>query len=54
MAEKTGEPYTFIERMPAYLHYQPDLHRGEVDARTRGLAQLCLVLFNLNEFSYVY
>lgn len=54
MAEKTGEPYTFIERMPAYLDYQPDLHRGEVDARTRGLAQLCLVLFNLNEFSYVY
>jgi hypothetical protein len=24
-----------------------------VDARTRGLAHVCLVLFNLNEFSYL-
>ncbi|MFT5495385.1 MAG: mono/diheme cytochrome c family protein [Kiritimatiellia bacterium] len=53
MAEKTGEPYTFTEQMPAYETYVPDLQPTDVDARTRGLAQLCLVLFNLNEFAYL-
>ena len=53
MAEKTGEPYDFIEFMPAYKDYQPDLQFGDVDARTRGLAQVCLVIFNLNEFAYL-
>jgi mono/diheme cytochrome c family protein len=53
MAEKTGEPYDFWEFLPAYETYQPDLQRSEVDARTRGLAHVCLVLFNLNEFSYL-
>jgi hypothetical protein len=53
MAEKTGEPYDFEEIMPAYRDYQPDLQPGKVDARTRGLAQVCLVIFNLNEFTYL-
>ena len=53
MAEKTGEPYRFIEVIPAYADYEPDLHLAAVDAKTRGLAQVCLVLFNLNEFSYL-
>jgi mono/diheme cytochrome c family protein len=53
MAEKTGEPYSFWESMPAYEKYVPDLQRSDVDARTRGLAQVCLVIFNLNEFSYL-
>ncbi len=53
MAEKTGEPYDFIEHMPAYEKYQPDLQPHQVDARTRGLAQVCLVLFNSNEFAYL-
>ena len=53
MAEKTGEPYDFIEIMPAYKNYQPDLQFGDVDAKTRGLAQVCLVIFNLNEFAYL-
>ena len=53
MAEKTGEPYDFIEHMPAYKKYQPDLQPSQVDARTRGLAQVCLVLFNSNEFAYL-
>ena len=53
MAEKTGEPYTFSELMPAYENYEPDLQQHEVDARTRGLTQVCLVLFNLNEFAYL-
>lgn len=53
MAEKTGEPYDFLEMMPAYDHYIPDLQPSDVDANTRGLAQVCLVLFNLNEFAYL-
>jgi mono/diheme cytochrome c family protein len=53
MAEKTGEPYDFLEFMPAYENYVPDLQPGQTDARTRGLAQVCLVIFNLNEFAYI-
>lgn len=53
MAEKTGEPYSFIEFMPAFRNYEPDTQMADVDARTRGLSQVCLVLFNLNEFSYL-
>ena len=53
MAEKTGEPYDFWEILPVYETYQPDLQGSEVDARTRGLAHVCLVIFNLNEFSYL-
>lgn len=53
MAEKTGEPYDFFEFMPAYETYVPDLQPGQVDARTRGLAHVCLVIFNLNEFAYI-
>ena len=53
MAEKTGRPYEFWEYLPAYEAYVPDLQRSDVDARTRGLAQVCLVIFNLNEFAYL-
>ena len=53
MAEKTGEPYDFWEVLPAFESYQPDLQGSEVDVRTRGLAHVCLVIFNLNEFSYL-
>lgn len=53
MAEKTGEPYNFIEILPAYENYVPDLQPSQTDARTRGLAQICLVIFNLNEFAYL-
>jgi len=53
MAEKTGEPYEFVEHMPAYESYVPDLQPNQVNARTRGLAQVCLVILNLNEFAYI-
>lgn len=53
MAEKTGQPYSFVEVMPAYTNYQPDLQPGDVDAKTRGLALVCRVLLNTNEFSYL-
>ncbi len=53
MAEKTGEPYEFIEHMPAYNSYVPDLQPDQTNARTNGLAQVCLVILNLNEFAYL-
>jgi hypothetical protein len=53
MAEKTGEPYEFLEHMPAYETYVPDLQPNQTNARTRALAQVCLVILNLNEFAYL-
>lgn len=53
MAEKTGQPYSFVEVMPAYESYQPDLQSSDVDAKVRGLALVCRVLLNTNEFAYV-
>lgn len=52
-AEKTGEFYTFEEFLPVSKVYQPDLERSQAKARTRGLSHICLVIFNLNEFSYL-
>ena len=53
MAEKTGQPYSFVEFMPAYTNYEPDLGPADVDAQTRGLAHVLRVLLNTNEFSYL-
>ena len=53
MAEKTGEPYDFWEFLPSFESYQPDMHGSDTDSRTRGLAHICLVLFNSNEFAYL-
>ena len=53
MAEKTGEPYSFVETRPAYRSYVPDLQPSQVSARVRGLAHVCLVLFNANEFAWL-
>ena len=52
-AEKTGELYTFEEFLPVSKIYQSDIERNQSDARTRGLSHLCLIIFNLNEFSYL-
>jgi len=52
--ENTGEKFIFRERLHAYEDFVPDLKLADVDAETRGLAEVCLVLFNANEFAYVY
>ncbi|HYF36689.1 MAG TPA: hypothetical protein VD994_15445, partial [Prosthecobacter sp.] len=52
--ENTGEKFSFNERLPGYAEFVPDLQPAAVDARTRALADVCLVLLNSNEFSYVY
>ena len=52
--ENTGETFTFTERLAVYENYVPDLQPFQVEAKTRGLADVCLAVFNSNEFAYVY
>jgi hypothetical protein len=51
--ENTGEKFTFTERLHAHADFEGDLHPADCDARTRGLAHVCLVLLNTNEFAHV-
>jgi hypothetical protein len=48
--ELTGERFEFTEKLEVYDSYEADLKPWDVDANTRGLAEVCLVLFNSNEF----
>jgi hypothetical protein len=52
--EFTGEPFEFIEKLNVYENYVPDAKPWSVDADARALADVCLLLFNSNEFLYVY
>ena len=52
--ENTGEKFTFTERLHANAEFIPDLQPADCDASTRALADVCLALFNSNEFAYVY
>ncbi len=52
--EFTGEPFEFIEKLNVYEDYVPDPKPWTVDADTRALADVCLLLLNSNEFLYVY
>ena len=52
--EFTGKPFEYEEILPIFKDYTPDKKPWDVDAETRALADLCLVLFNGNEFLYVY
>lgn len=52
--ENTGEKFSFEEKLPGYTEFVPDLQPTDADARTRALADVCLVLLNSNEFSYLY
>jgi len=52
--ENTGETFVFAEKLHANADFIPDLRPADCDARTRALAEVCLVLLNSNEFAYVY
>ena len=52
--EFTGAPFEYEEWLPIYEDYQPDTQAWEVGPTTRALADFCLLLFNSNEFAYVY
>lgn len=53
--EMTGLTFFWVEDLDVYAgDYEPDLKPWDVTPETRALADLCLVLFNSNEFIYVY
>ena len=52
--EFSGEAFEYEEILPAFETYQPDLKPADVSPETRALADVCLLLFNTNEFAYVY
>jgi hypothetical protein len=52
--EMTGEIFHFVEELEVYKDYIADLKTWEIDPESRALADFCIVLFNSNEFIYVY
>ena len=52
--ELTGQPFEYEEILPVFENYVPDKKPADVSANTRALADLCLLLFNSNEFIYIY
>jgi len=51
--ENTGEKFRFDETLHGAEAFVPDLQPAGVDARTRALADVALVLLNANEFVYL-
>lgn len=51
--ENTGEKFTFTEKLFVAADYVPDLHPADASPELRGLMEVCLVLFNTNEFLYL-
>lgn len=52
--EFSGQPFEYEEILPIFEDYIPDSSAADVTPETRALADLCLALFNSNEFVYVY
>ena len=52
--EFSGDTFEYTEILPAFENYESDLQPAAVDAETRALADVCLLLFNANEFAYLY
>ena len=52
--EFTGKEFEYEEILPVFENYVADTKPDSVSPDTRGLADLCLLLLNTNEFIYVY
>ncbi|QDU63321.1 Planctomycete cytochrome C [Planctomycetes bacterium Pan216] len=52
--ELSGKSFEYDEILPVFEQYVPDAKPADVGPGTRALADLCLALFNSNEFLYVY
>lgn len=52
--EFSGKVFEYEEILPVFENYVSDKKASDVDPDTRALADLCLVLFNSNEFVHVY
>lgn len=52
--ENTGEKFQFVEHLHACRDFKPDNDASALSPEVRGLAEVCLVMFNSNEFAYLY
>ena len=52
--EFSGKPFAYDEILPVFEDYVPDPQAADVSPATRALADVCLLLFNSNEFVYLY
>ena len=52
--ENTGVKFRFEEELLVYEDFVPDLKAADVSPETRALADICLMIFNSNEFAYIY
>jgi hypothetical protein len=52
--ENTGGKFEFMETLESVPDFVPDPQFADASPETRGLAEVCLVLFNTNEFAYLY
>lgn len=52
--EFSGAPFTYTEILPVFKNYVRDKQASDVGPETRALADFCLLLFNSNEFVYLY
>ena len=52
--EMTGEAFEYDEHLDVYEDYVADKKPWDVEPETRALADLCRVMFNANEFIYLY
>lgn len=52
--ENTGEKFRFVETLDVFEDFLPDKKLADVPVETRALAEICLTLFNSNEFAYIY
>jgi hypothetical protein len=51
--EFSGDVFEYEEILPIFENYQSDKKPADVSSKTRALADVCLLLFNTNEFMYV-
>ena len=51
--EFSGKVFEYTEILPVFERYVADTKAADVGAETRALADLCLLLFNVNEFVYL-
>ncbi len=52
--ENTGEKFSFKEALHGYSDFVADLQAADLSPHARAFANVCLSLFNTNEFAYVY
>ena len=51
--EFSGQPFEYREILPKFINYEADLKMENLSAEGRGLADVCLLLMNTNEFLFV-